>query len=397
MTTAGEGSLQIADTAERRLVRVADALLGPFRWLRRRSPKGEPRRVLLLRLERIGDLLMVLDAIYDARAAWPSAEIDLAVGRWNASLAALIPGLSHVHVASVPWLARGERAESWLALVVAARRWRARRYDLIVNFEPDIRSNVLAWIGGAPRRIGYSSGGGAALLTDAYAFARDVHTSANARELIARAAGSPRQGTGEAALLTVPDRARQDARARLQDCPRPVVAVHVAGGRPSKQWHLSRFAAVARHLAESHGATIVLTGTPADRPFIDEVRNHLHGLTVLDLGGAVDLVGLAGLLAETDLVITGDTGPMHLAAAVGTPVVALFGPSNPARYGPSGARTRVLRVDLPCSPCGQVRLPPERCRGHVPDCLDAIQVGRVVEAARGLLNRAAPQTARPST
>jgi ADP-heptose:LPS heptosyltransferase len=96
---------------------------------------------------------------------------------------------------------------------------------------------------------------------------------------------------------------------------------------------------------------------------------------------------LAALLGELDVFITGDTGPMHLAAAMGTPVVALFGPSNPVRYGPRARRERILRVDLPCSPCGQVRLPPERCRGHVPDCLNEIGIERVVAAALDLLDQ----------
>ena len=106
----------------------------------------------------------------------------------------------------------------------------------------------------------------------------------------------------------------------------------------------------------------------------------------IDASGTLDLPSLAALLGRLDLFITGDTGPMHLAAAVGTPVVALFGPSNPLRYGPLAAHQRVLRIDLPCSPCGQVRLPPERCRGHVPDCLDGISVDAVVAAAVELLD-----------
>jgi ADP-heptose:LPS heptosyltransferase len=96
-------------------------------------------------------------------------------------------------------------------------------------------------------------------------------------------------------------------------------------------------------------------------------------------------VALAGLLQRLDLFISSDTGPMHLAAAVGTPIVALFGPSDPRRYGPIAERHTVIRVDLWCSPCGQVRLPPERCRGHVPDCMDAVTVERVVAAATALI------------
>jgi len=96
---------------------------------------------------------------------------------------------------------------------------------------------------------------------------------------------------------------------------------------------------------------------------------------------ALDLPTMAALLGSLDLFVSSDTGPMHLAAAVGTPVVALFGPADPRRYGPRAATEHILRVDLPCSPCGQVRLPPVRCRGHVPDCMDGITAAAVIARA----------------
>jgi ADP-heptose:LPS heptosyltransferase len=175
---------------------------------------------------------------------------------------------------------------------------------------------------------------------------------------------------------------------------RPAIGVHVSGGRPSKQWHLDRFAQVARRLAERHGATIVLTGSPGDRPMVDDVKRMLAGVATIDAAGAFDLPALGAVLAKLDLLITGDTGPMHLAAAMGTPVVALFGPSDPRRYGPRGEGHRVIRIDLWCSPCGQVRLPPERCRGRVPECMDGIDVERVVSAAEELMARRLPASGR---
>jgi ADP-heptose:LPS heptosyltransferase len=128
-----------------------------------------------------------------------------------------------------------------------------------------------------------------------------------------------------------------------------------------------------------------MTGSAADRPLVDVVKAHLDDARVLDVTGDVELPVLAALLGALDVFVTGDTGPMHLASAVGTPVVALFGPSDPRRYGPRGGPHAVIRISLPCSPCGRVRLPPERCRGHVPDCLDGIDVTRVVAAASALL------------
>ena len=387
--------LQIYDSRERALVALADAALSPLRWFRRRPPSSAPvKRVLLLRLERIGDLLMVLDAIRDARAAWPDAEIDLAVGSWNEPLARLIPEVTHLHVADAPWLAR-ESGATWRALLARARSWRTRRYDMVVNFEPDIRSNAIAWISGARRRVGYWTGGGGSFMTDAGAYAPRSHVSENARRLIAKAAYRqvPARDADDSRLRPPPE-AEARATAMLGAARRPLIGVHASGGRESKQWHLDRFASVARQLAGQRGATIVLTGSPGDRELVDDVRKQIgDGVPVVDVAGALDLPSLAALLGRLDVLVTGDTGPMHLAAAMGTPVVALFGPSHVERYGPLARRKRILRVDLPCSPCGQVRLPPERCRGHVPDCMDAIQVDAVVEAAASLLREAAASRA----
>ena len=208
--------LQIVYPRERALVGLADSALAPLAWFRR-SADGPVRRILLLRLERIGDLIMVLDAIRDARAAWPDAEIDLAVGSWNAPLAALIRDITHVELVDVPWLARGGSRDSWPALVSRARGWAQRGYDLVVNFEPDIRSNALAWLTGAPRRVGYASGGGRAFLTDARVYEPGSHVAVNARDLIAHAAGRKVAAlrSGDEPRLILPEAAVSRARAAL--------------------------------------------------------------------------------------------------------------------------------------------------------------------------------------
>jgi lipopolysaccharide heptosyltransferase II len=399
--------LQIPRAHERALVRLADAALLPLRARRPPSRPGPVRRVLLMRLERIGDLLMVLDAIRDARDVWPDAEIDLAVGAWNTELAMLIPDMTAVHTVSVPWLARGGAAESWSSLIRQGRVWRGRRYDVVVNFEPDIRSNFLAWLTGAPVRVGYSSGGGGSFLTDATTYVPSSHVSTNARQLVARAArlrptsalrtqdpGPATQHPGPA--LRLPQSSRERARELLATGRRPFIGVHASGGRESKQWHLERFASVARALSGETGATIVLTGSKSDLEMVSRVEKQLDGIPVMNVAGTLSLTDLAALVEQLDVLVTGDTGPMHLAGAVGTPVVALFGPSDPARYGPIGSASRVLRVSLPCSPCGMVRLPPVRCRGHVPDCMDGIGVATVVEAALELMRNTAAR-GRPVT
>jgi ADP-heptose:LPS heptosyltransferase len=166
----------------------------------------------------------------------------------------------------------------------------------------------------------------------------------------------------------------------------PLVGLHVSGGRAIKQWDVDRFAAVARTLATSRGATIVLTGSRADRAMVNEAARRLPADRIVDVSGDHDLLTLAGVLARLDLLVTGDTGPMHLAAAVGTPIVAVFGPSDPVRYAPRGPLDRIVRVDLPCSPCNRIRRPPARCVGHTPDCLTHVTVDAVLDAAVAILD-----------
>jgi lipopolysaccharide heptosyltransferase II len=377
--------LQIYDPRERALVGAADralALAGAISTvLRRRRPPQALRRILLLRLERIGDLLMTLPAIADARALAPSAEIDLVVGSWNLPIARAIPSVNRVEALDPSWLAREHDGLDFVRLVRHAWGWRARRYDIAIDFEPDIRSVLLLAAAGARWTAGFASGGGGPLLDVAIDYDPRAHTTDNARRLVTSAFGArPRDSSRPP--LRVPESAERAAAARLAAAARgPLVAVHVAGGRPIKQWEPDRFAAVARRLVESHGATIVLTGSASDRPLVEHVKAALPTRHVVDVAGDVDLLVLAALLTRVDLLVTGDTGPMHIAAAVGTPVVAVFGPSDPIRYGPRGARDTVVQVDLPCSPCNRIRLPPGRCTGHTPDCLALLSTDRVYEAA----------------
>ena len=382
-------ALHIYDRRERVAVGAADAAFraaaGLARPFRRRRRPDRIERILLLRLERIGDLVMVLAAIADLRAAAPAAEITLVVGAWNEAIAGSIPGISHVETLNAAWLARGSSGLSVAALVARAWRWRPRRFDLAINFEPDIRSNLMLAASGARWTAGYRSGGGGPLLDQALDYRPFEHTADNARRLVASVLPGESAET-RAALLVVPTAHRLRAEALLGSSSAPHVAIHVPGGRQVKQWDPRRFAAVARGLVEQRGANIVLTGGPDDRDLVATVRQDLPPERTIDLSSGLDLLTVAAVLERCDLMITGDTGPMHLAAAVGTPIVAVFGPSDPTRYAPRGPLDRVIRVDLPCAPCNRIRLPPARCTGHIPDCLASISTDRVLEAARRVLD-----------
>ena len=151
-------------------------------------------------------------------------------------------------------------------------------------------------------------------------------------------------------------------------------------------------------LAGETGATVLLTGAANELPLVDRARSAFPpGVPVVDVVGGESLIELAALLARCTMYVTGDTGPMHLAAAVGTPVVAVFGPSDPRRYAPLVARRRIVQIhdSLECAPCNRIRLPPERCRGIVPDCLAGLPASAVYEAARSLWDELAPRGEKP--
>jgi ADP-heptose:LPS heptosyltransferase len=385
--------LHIYDRRERAVVSAADRMLAGAvqlaRPFRRRNPPADPRRILLLRLERIGDLVMTLAAIDDVAAAAPAAELTLVVGSWNAGLARAIARVSRVELLDAAWLARDGGGLGPARLLRAARAWRRQRYDVAINFEPDVRSNLLLAGSGAAWTAGYSSGGGGALLDVALEYDVRAHTSDNARRLVAAVLGD-RKGTG-AGGLTIPPAEAQAAERRVPRAGRPVVGIHASGGRAIKQWPIERFAEIARKLVAEADATIVLTGSAQDRPLVDRVRAGLPEERVVDVAGDADLVSTAAVLQRLDVLVTGDTGPMHLAAAVGTPVVAVFGPSDPARYAPRGPRDRIVRIDLPCAPCNRIRRPPERCAGHTPDCLAGVTTDLVWQAVVGALDRSRPR------
>jgi ADP-heptose:LPS heptosyltransferase len=385
--------LQIYDPRERAIVNAADAVLTAVaalaRRVRRHARPAAISRVLLLRLERIGDLLMTLPAIGDLRAAVPSARVDLVVGSWNAQIARAIAAVDSVETLDPAWLARDGRGQPLGRLVRRAWGWRTRRYDLAINFEPDVRSNLLVAAAGARWTVGYRSAGGGPLLDDALDYDPRSHTSDNARRIVAAVFGRS-GGLGGQTLLDIPADARSRAEALLAGRPSPLVVMHVPGGRRVKQWDPSRFAEVARALMAAHRGTVILTGTRSDAAVLDEVRSALPPDRVIDLAAAdTDLLTVAAVLARADLMITGDTGPMHLAAAVGTPIVAVFGPSDPRRYAPRGPRDRIVRVDLPCAPCNRIRRPPARCTGVTPDCLTLVAADRVIEAATAVLHERA--------
>ena len=350
------------------------------------------REILVLRLDRIGDVLMSLPALHDLREAAPRARIRLAVGRWSEDIARGFP-VDEVVVWSAPWVGRpAEGALTFAALARQARALRPDRIDLALDLQGDLRASLLLWLSGAERRVGYANTGGAYLLTDVVPLDETVSWVEQNQKAVALATGRP-FSPRRLDPLTDDDRAfaeaflsREGLLARL-----PLVGLHPSGGRRVKQWPVERWREVAARLQREHEATILVTGSEADRPLATTLADGLPRPPV-DLTGRLAVRHTLAVIARLQLYLSPDTGPMHLACAVGTPSVSVFGPSDPVRYFTGAAfdghpeRHRVVRHELWCAPCNLIRRPPDECdTAEPPECLRLVTADEVYAAADRLL------------
>jgi ADP-heptose:LPS heptosyltransferase len=393
---------RVYDPWERRALQALDlpgrALFGIGRAVGlRRTPIVERdaiREVLVLRLDRIGDVLLSLPAIAELRAALPRARIRLAVGRWSEAVARTAP-VDELLVWSAPWVGRpAEGAEGTLTLLRQARRLRSVGLDLAIDLQGDVRASLLMWLAAARIRAGYGNTGGAWLLTHVIPLDETVSWVEQNRQAVETVLGpSIERVTVDALTDADRDFARRVAAELGLGSRRPVVGLHPSGGRRVKQWDVARWAAVASRLQREFGATIVVTGSMTDRPLAETLAKSLDG-PVIDTTGRLGVRETMALIESLDLFLSPDTGPMHMACAVDTPSVAVFGPSDPVRFfsggsGASGSRHVVVRPELWCSPCNLIRRPPPECDGpDMPECLALVTVEQVHREAARLLAQA---------
>ena len=353
-------------------------------------------RILLIRPDHLGDLLFLGPALRWLRQQAPALDLTLAIGPWGRPA---LPGLSggYDHLIEIPFPAfeRGQRAglaERWSLLPRAARTLRQERFDAAIVFRPDHwwGAMLAAWAG-IPRRIGYVTPETTPWLTAALPLPHE-HAAASNLRLAGQLLGRPSPLTPDAAplhfSLTAADRAAASsllASRNLQPSTfnlQPLIILHPGAGAAVKLWEPDKWGGVARQLHQE-GAAVVVTGGP-DEQVLAAAVVAAAGDGVVNLAGQTPFGVLAALLATASLVLGPDSGPLHLAVAVGTPTVHLFGPADPLRFGPWGAPPawhRVLVSGWTCAPCGKLDwtdLP-----GH--GCVRDITPAQVLEAARALL------------
>ena len=344
------------------------------------SPLPPKARVLVVRLSALGDVLFALETVASLKAERPDVRIDFLV---DERFADLLHG--HPEIERVLTSAR----KNWRGLPGAL--WRLRntaRYDAVLDLHGILKSALHVACTRAQRKLGYLPPGTreAAHLAyprrDRVALPSPLPHRADRGRYLLRALGL--EGRRVPATLPPPDQPvtvwRSPRRLRL------VVHPGTSAFAAFKRWPARHFASLLDRLHHDFGErldTRIAFG-PGERPLAEQINDQLDERVELLDGGALGLRGFAAALAETDVVVAGDTGPLHIAAAAGARIVALFGPKNADLYGPRSAAeaTRLLYHPVPCRPCTR-----RRCAS--PQCVLGLEVERVHRATTELLQRAA--------
>jgi heptosyltransferase-2 len=314
----------------------------------------------------IGDVVLSLSAVRDLRRNFPSARLEVLARPWVAPLYAAVAEVDAVRTsASTP---------SDAALVRGA-------FDAAFLLPNSFASAWSMWRGGVPHRFGYATDGRGMLLTRKGAVPREVRGRSQVyyyRAMLA-AVGLHVTATPDASLTCPPEwAARADA---LLGEPGPWIGLNPgAFYGTAKRWLPDRYAAVADTLARRAGARVAVVGGAAERGLGESIAAAMRAPARV-LCGETTLEEMTGVLSRMSVVVTNDSGPMHVAAALGVPVVAVFGPTDERETGPVGEGHRIVREPVYCSPCKLRECPIDH------RCMTRIAPDRVAAAALGALAR----------
>ena len=380
------------------------------RWLRRgflrtlsflrpyRFPASHLNRILVIRPDHIGDVLLITPALRLLREAFPESEITVLVGPWSEAVLANSPHVDRVLTCRFPGFDRSQRRQGMRAyqqLRQDAERLRGEGYQLALNLREDFWwGAALAAFAGIPYVWGFDVPECAPFLTHSQPLQDDEHQAASNLRLAQAVAALGVEVENDDTQLqfdfTPDDEQRAEMLLRNAGLPdaAALIAIHPGSGAPVKNWAAAGWHAVGSVLAHDPDVHFLVTAGPAERALAEEVAAGLprDRSVVID---QASLGELAALYARCALVLGPDSGPLHLAVAVGTPSVTLYGASDPVCFGPWGSaeRHRTVASSIPCRHCGYLFLPAAALPHH--PCMQYIEPEAVTTVAQALLAQTA--------
>ncbi len=348
--------------------------------------------ILCIRLDSLGDVLMTSPAFRALKETQPARRLSLLTSTSGARIASLIEGLDETLVYDPPWMKATPPAGGGHAELQMAEQLKRGRFDAAIIFtafsQSPLPAALLTFMADIPLRLAYCRENPYQLLTDWIPEVDYVgqtymrHEVQRQLDLVAAVGSST---ADEHIRISVPPDAMAKTRQMLAqvgvDTCKPWLILHPGATAPSRRYPAERFAVVARQLAAQHGFQVVFTGTDPEIELIEDIRQEMHSDS-FSLAGQLNVDALAAAISLAPILITNNTGPVHIAAGVQTPVIDLYALTNP-QHTPWMLPQRTLSHDVPCKYCYKSICP----LGHH-HCLALIPPEEVVEAALSLLHEA---------
>jgi heptosyltransferase II len=347
-----------------------------------------PRKILIRGTNWVGDAVMSVPAMKEIRRIFPDAHISLLVRPWVCDVYGAVEFVDEILEYDKQGIHRG--LSGFRRLIAELKN---RQFDLAILLQNAFEAAFIAWCARIPRRIGYACDGRSILLTDACPIdpmvsrMHQVYYYLDILSLLGLPLQDRRENTEHipSIAIGVRDTDRQAAKEilRAKGIEEGNIIVGINPGAfygEAKRWFADRYAETADVLAGRHGARIVLFGSPTDRAVVEQVAARMKHPAVI-LAGQTTLGQLMGLLKECSLLITNDSGPMHLAAALDVPQLALFGSTSEIATGPLNRQAVVIKHQVDCNPCFLRKCPTDF------RCMKGISVQEAAEAAQGILEK----------
>jgi heptosyltransferase-2 len=348
---------------------------------KRIMPETLMQRILVVRTDRIGDVALSTPVLSALRESLPSSHLVMMVAPYTRDVIEGHPALDGILVDDRNGAHRG-----WFGFFRLVRSIRRERFDAAIALHPTLRAAMTLLLAGVPVRVGSGYRWYSLLFNRrVYEHRKDAkrHEVEYNLSLIRRLGietGTP------APYIAIPEQARRTVAARFEqwgiDRSDPVVVLHPGSGGSARNWPVSAFAALGDRLLEESGVKVIITGGPGDEPVVARMTERMKRRAIV-AAGQLSVKELAALMAAARLLVTNSTGPLHIAAAVGTRTVALFcpiTPCSPTRWGPYGEGHQTLQPDAPACPrCIETACP-------YYDCMDRIRVDAVYQAVHSVLD-----------
>ena len=330
------------------------------------------KNILLIRLSSLGDVVLTTPAIRAVRTHFPDAYIAMLVAKQSAEVLRENPHLNEI--ISFDRLAKDKDTGEMLRII---RHLRERKFTLAIDLQRKFRTELLMYFSGAAERVGKGR-----FCSIRVREQGNKHATAHYFDIL-HAVGIPAED--QRLELFLAESERLDATKRIETAGIPDTALKVGifpgAGWKLREWMPERFAAIGDRLVSEFNANVLVFGGQKETELVQTVVD-LMDAPAIPFAGNLQIRQLAACIEQCDLFLTNDTGPMHIAAAVGTPTVSLFGPGNHIRFQPIGAMHQTIRHDVPCSPCKQFT---DKCKDNI--CMKRIAVDEVWQSISHTLEK----------